>query len=148
MYRLKRSDIEGWNLSIRTTLLPKDTNYHGTIFGGVILSLIDIAGAIEARRYCDQRVVTVSMNEVVFKEPVFVGDLISFYTRIIRIGRTSITVDVFVIATRETQSRKRLPVTEATVTYVAIDENRDPSSIVVCQNEDDPPALALESEKN
>ncbi|PIE02041.1 MAG: acyl-CoA thioesterase [Acidobacteria bacterium] len=140
--------MEGWNLSIRTTLLPKDTNYHGTIFGGVILSLIDIAGAIEARRYCDQRVVTVSMNEVVFKEPVFVGDLISFYTRIIKIGRTSITVDVFVIATREAQSRKRLPVTEATVTYVAIDENRDPSPIVVRQNEDDPPALALESEKN
>jgi len=145
MELLKRSDIQGWNLSIRTTLLPKDTNHHGTIFGGVILSLIDIAGAIEARRYCDQRVVTVSMKEVVFKEPVFVGDLISFYTRIIRIGRTSMTVEVYVMATREAQSRKRLQVTEATVTYVAVDNQGQPSVILVRDNEDDPPSLALHS---
>lgn len=138
---LKRSDFDGWNLSIRTALLPKDTNYHGTIFGGVILSHIDLAGAIEARRYCDQRVVTVSMNEVVFKEPVFVGDLISFYTRILKIGTTSIKVQVLVMSTRE-QSKKRLEVTEATVTYVAVGKDRHPTPIAVRQNSDDPPAFS------
>jgi len=140
---LKRSDLSGWNLSIRTALLPKDTNYHGTIFGGVILSHIDLAGAIEARRYCSQRVVTISMNEVVFKEPVLLGDLVSFYTRITRIGKTSIRIQVLVVATRE-NSKERIIVTEATVTYVAIDDARQPTPIEACENRDDPPALYLE----
>jgi len=141
---LKRSDLQGWNLSIRTALLPKDTNFHGTIFGGVILSHIDLAGAIEARRYCAQRVVTVSMQEVIFKQPVFVGDLISFYTRIRRVGTTSITVEILVISTRE-DSKKRLIVTEATVTYVSVGTSRQPEEIRLRENQDDPPAFTPES---
>src|SRR6202045_2965335 len=87
--------------AIRVTLLPRDTNSQGTIFGGVILSYIDMAGAIEAhRRTKVERLVTVAMREVIFHKPVFVGDLVSFYTETIRIGTTSITVRVVVEAER------------------------------------------------
>src|SRR5437868_5242949 len=81
--------------AIRITLLPRDTNPQGTIFGGIILSYIDIAGAVEAHRHTGiERFVTVAMREVVFHEPVYVGDLVSFYARTIRIGTTSLTVHV------------------------------------------------------
>ncbi len=111
--------------AIRLTLLPRDTNPHGTIFGGIILSYIDMAGAIEARRRTEhERFVTVAMREVIFHEPVFVGDLVSFYTDIVRIGTTSITVQVTVIAERHGGTSKRVQVTEAEVVYVAVDENR------------------------
>lgn len=127
---VNESELQSWNLSIRTTLLPKETNHHGTIFGGVILSYIDVAGAIEAKRYCLQMVVTVAMKEVVFVEPVYVGDLISFYTRIVRVGRTSITVEVKVVATREDFHKSRMQVTDAVVTYVAVDKNREAEPIL------------------
>src|SRR2546427_10508301 len=80
--------------AIRVTMLPKDTNAYGTVFGGVILSYIDLAGGIEARRQSPKKFVTKAMREVVFVAPVHLGDLVTFYTRTLRRGRTSITVDV------------------------------------------------------
>ncbi|HEX8476266.1 MAG TPA: hotdog domain-containing protein [Pyrinomonadaceae bacterium] len=111
--------------AIRITLLPRDTNPQGTIFGGIILSYIDIAGAVEAhRRTRIERFVTVAMREVIFHEPVFVGDLVSFYAETLRIGTTSITVRVIVEAERYGGTSERIRVTEAEVVYVAVDANR------------------------
>ena len=108
--------------AIRITLLPRDTNSQGTIFGGVILSYIDMAGAIEAhKRTGMDRFVTVAMREVIFHQPVFVGDLVSFYSETVEIGTTSITVRVVVEAERYGESGKRVRVTEAEVVYVAVD---------------------------
>src|SRR5689334_8273553 len=86
--------------AIRVVLMPKDTNAHGTIFGGVILSYIDIAAAIEVRKHTAKKIVTKAMHEVVFVAPVFVGDIVSFYTELVRVGNTSITVRVVVEAER------------------------------------------------
>jgi acyl-CoA thioesterase YciA len=122
-------DSLGPEPAIRVVLMPKDTNAHGTIFGGVILSYIDIAAAIEVRRHTLKRIVTKAMHEVVFVAPVFVGDLVSFYTSLVRIGRTSITVKVVVEADRISSPGARVRVTEAEVIYVAIDENRRPTPI-------------------
>src|SRR5689334_6570520 len=111
--------------AIRITLLPRDTNSQGTVFGGIILSYIDMAGAIEAhRRTKMQRFVTVAMREVIFHKPVLVGDLVSFYAETIRVGTTSITVRVIVEAERLVASSEPIRVTEAEVVYVAVDENR------------------------
>jgi acyl-CoA thioesterase YciA len=116
--------------AIRITLLPRDTNSQGTIFGGVILSYIDMAGAIEAhRRTKMERFVTVAMREVIFHKPVFVGDLVSFYAETARIGNTSITVRVIVEAERVGTSSESVRVTEAEVIYVAVDENWQKMSI-------------------
>ena len=116
--------------AIRITLLPRDTNSAGTIFGGVILSYIDMAGAIEAhRRARMDRFVTVAMREVIFHKPVFVGDLVSFYSETVRIGTTSITVRVIVEAERVGVSTDRVRVTEAEVVYVAVDANRQKTKI-------------------
>jgi acyl-CoA thioesterase YciA len=117
--------------AIRITLLPRDTNPQGTIFGGIILSYIDMAGAIEAHRRTGlPRFVTVAMREVIFHQPVFVGDLVSFYAETIRIGTTSITIRVVVEAERHGgTSRDRVRVTEAEVVYVAVDENRKKTAI-------------------
>ena len=112
--------------AIRVLMMPRDTNAHGTIFGGVILSYIDQAGAIEARRQGCQFMVTVSMDKIVFHQPVFVGDLVSFYAEVVRVGRTSITVNVEVYAQRKPEREEVVKVTEATLTYVAVDENRGP----------------------
>jgi acyl-CoA thioesterase YciA len=111
--------------AIRITLLPRDTNSAGTIFGGVILSYIDMAGAIEAhRRTRMDRFVTVAMREVIFHKPVFVGDLVSFYAETVSIGNTSITIRVIVEAERVGAATEQVRVTEAEVIYVAVDENR------------------------
>lgn len=117
--------------AIRITLLPRDTNPQGTIFGGVILSYIDMAGAIEAhRRTRIERFVTVAMREVIFHKPVFVGDLVSFYAETTRIGTTSITIRVIVEAERYGGTAdERIRVTEAEVVYVAVDENRKKKKI-------------------
>lgn len=115
--------------AIRVLMMPRDTNAHGTIFGGVILSYIDQAGAIEARRQGSQFMVTVSMDKVVFHEPVFVGDLVSFWTETMRIGNTSITVKVKVEAIRGQDPNKKVLVTEAQVVYVNIGEDRRPKTI-------------------
>lgn len=110
--------------AIRITLLPRDTNSAGTIFGGVILSYIDMAGAIEAhRRTGMDRFVTVAMREVIFHKPVFVGDLVSFYAETLSIGNTSITIRVIVETERVRSSQEQVRVTEAEVVYVAVDEN-------------------------
>jgi acyl-CoA thioesterase YciA len=116
--------------AIRVLLLPKDTNAFGTIFGGVILSNIDLASAVEARKLGAHRYVTKAMREVEFHEAVFVGDLVDFYTETIRIGRTSVTVRVLVEAERwgtppsvagATGHGERVKVTEAEVVLVAVD---------------------------
>ena len=115
--------------SIRVVMMPKDTNAHGTIFGGVILSYIDQAAAVEAKRHGAAFIVTVAMREVVFHQPVNVGDLVSFYTRLVRIGRTSITIAVEVFSQNGEGSGRRVKVTEAEATFVNLDENRRPIPI-------------------
>lgn len=116
-------------LAIRVIMLPRDTNELGTIFGGTILAHLDLAGAVEARRTAVREFVTVAMKEVVFHAPVYVGDTVSFMTRTLRIGRTSITVHVVVDAERLQEGGKRVKVTEAEVTYVAVDKWRRPTPI-------------------
>lgn len=116
--------------AIRVMMMPRDTNAWGTIFGGVLLSFIDQSGAIEARRHTEHAVVTVAMREVVFIEPVQVGDMVSFYTMTERIGRTSITVKVEVEAHRRgALDSPSLKVTEAEVVYVSIDEAGRPAPV-------------------
>ena len=119
-----------WNEpAIRVLMMPRDTNAHGTIFGGVILSYIDQAGAIEARRQGSRLMVTVSMDKIVFHEPVFVGDLVSFWTETIRIGNTSITVKVVVEAIRGNDPTAKVLVTEAQVVYVNVGTDRKPAPL-------------------
>jgi acyl-CoA thioesterase YciA len=113
--------------AIRVLMMPRDTNAHGTIFGGVILSYIDQAGAIEARRQGSRLMLTVSMDKIVFHEPVHVGDLVSFWTETLRIGTTSITTKVVVEAIRN--GEQRVTVTEAQVVYVNVGEDRKPTPI-------------------
>jgi len=115
--------------TLRVTLMPRDTNAWGTIFGGVILSYIDMAGGVEARKHGGHTYVTIAMREVVFHQPVYVGDLVSFYTRTERVGRTSVTVKVMVEAERH-EGGKRVKVTEAEAVYVAVDDNRRPIPVV------------------
>jgi acyl-CoA thioesterase YciA len=116
--------------AIRVMLLPKDTNALGTIFGGIILSYIDQAGAIEAYRHVRGQVVTVAMDKVEFHEPVYIGDVVSFYCETRRIGTTSITVHVLVEAERRCSAEGGVvKVTEADVVYVRVDENRRPIPI-------------------
>ncbi len=115
--------------AIRVMMMPRDTNAQGTIFGGVLLSYIDQAGAVEARRHTRHRFVTVAMKEVEFKQPVYVGDVLSFYTEPIRFGRTSLTVRVRVEAERFSEPGSIVPVTEAVLVYVAIDERGRPTPL-------------------
>jgi len=114
------------NTAIRVLMMPRDTNPAGTIFGGVILSHIDQAGAEESRLHGADRVVTVAMKEVEFHEPVFVGDLVSFYTGLVRRGRTSVTVRVAVEAARRGNRKLVVPVTDAEITYVNVDHEGRP----------------------
>ncbi len=112
--------------AIRLTMMPRDTNAHGTVFGGVILSYIDVAGGVEAVRHTKhERFVTVAMKEVLFHEPVFIGDLVSFYASTLRVGSTSITIHVDVEAERFGSKGKIVRVTSAEVTFVAINEARE-----------------------
>jgi acyl-CoA thioesterase YciA len=115
--------------AIRVSLLPRDTNPHGTIFGGVILSYIDQAGAIEAHRHGASRVVTVAMDKVVFHAPAHVGDLLSLYGELRRVGRTSITVSVVVEAEHPGTGLTPRRITEAVITYVNVDESNRPAPI-------------------
>jgi acyl-CoA thioesterase YciA len=114
--------MPGREPTLRVTLLPRDTNESGTIFGGVILSHLDLAGGIEARKHTAGRVVTVAMKEVVFEKPVYVGDVVSFYTSTTKVGRTSIHVHVDVFAHRRTNPTEEVKVTEADVVYVHVDD--------------------------
>ena len=112
--------------AIRLTMMPRDTNAHGTVFGGIIMSYIDVAGGVEAVRHTKhERFVTVAMKEVIFHEPVFIGDLVSFYAKTLRVGNTSITIHVDVEAERFGHHGEKVKVTEAEVTFVAINKNRE-----------------------
>lgn len=112
--------------AIRLTMMPRDTNAHGTVFGGIILSYIDVAGGVEAVRHTKhERFVTVAMNEVIFHEPVFIGDLVSFYATTERVGNTSITIHVDVEAERFGNHGQVVKVTSAELTFVAINEKRE-----------------------
>jgi acyl-CoA thioesterase YciA len=114
------------NAAIRLTMMPRDTNAHGTIFGGIILSYIDVAGGVEAVRHTGHdRFVTVAMKEIIFHEPVFVGDLVSFYATTTKVGNTSITIKVIVEAERFGSRGQSVRVTEAEVIYVAINQFRE-----------------------
>ncbi len=115
--------------SIRVVMMPRDTNAVGTIFGGVILDHIDLAAAVEAHLYHPSKIVTVAMDKIEFKEPVFVGDVVSFFTETARIGRTSITVKVDVWAQRAADRRQFAHVTNACVTMVAVDDDMRPVPI-------------------
>ena len=115
--------------TLRVTMLPRDTNARGTIFGGVILSHIDLAGAIAASRQAPRNFVTRAMREVGFIAPVYVGDVVSFYTGVLREGKTSVTVQVVVEAERSKDPRQQVKVTEAEVVYVAVDGGGNPTSI-------------------
>ena len=112
--------------ALRVVPMPSDANFVGDIFGGWIMSQLDIAGSIPAMRRARGRVATVAVNAFSFKQPVFIGDLVSLYADIVRIGRTSITVDVEVFAQRHPLKNECVKVTEATLTYVAVDDNRKP----------------------
>jgi acyl-CoA thioesterase YciA len=116
--------------AIKVLLLPKDTNALGTIFGGVILSHIDLASAVEARKVAARRFVTKAMREVEFHEPVFLGDVVNFFTETLRVGRTSITVRVSVESERWGSGQgERVKVTEAEVVLVAVDDKGRPTPI-------------------
>jgi acyl-CoA thioesterase YciA len=112
--------------TLRVLPMPSDANVHGDVFGGWIMAQVDIAGAIPAARRANGRVATVAVTSFVFKNPVLVGDLLSFYARIVRTGKTSITVEVEVFAERSRLQAEVVKVTEATLVYVATDANRQP----------------------
>ena len=117
--------------AIRVIMMPKDTNARGTIFGGVILSYIDQAAAIEAQRKSNKRFVTKAMNAVEFVAPVHLGDVVSFYASTIRLGRTSLTIKIEVEAERlsEDQQKRSVKVIEAEVVCVAVDAEGEPTPI-------------------
>jgi acyl-CoA thioesterase YciA len=115
--------------AIRVVMMPKDTNAHGTIFGGRILSLIDQAGAIAAHRLGAHKVVTVAMDKVVFKQPVRVGDIVSCYAEVLSTGRSSITVRVRVTSHETSDLEHSIDVTVAEVIYVNIDDSGRPRSL-------------------
>ena len=115
--------------ALRVVPMPADANYHGDIFGGWIMSQVDIAGSVPASRRARGRIVTVAVNSFVFKQPVLIGDLVSFYARITRVGRTSITVDVEVFAQRDPAEERCVRVTEASLTYVAVGPDRKPREL-------------------
>ena len=112
--------------TIRVAAMPSDANYTGDIFGGWLMGQVDIAGSIPALHRAKGRVATVAVNSFQFRQPIFVGDVVSFYTRIIKVGNTSITVEVEVYAQRDPAKPICVKVTEATLTYVAVDEDRKP----------------------
>ncbi|MGQ0579010.1 MAG: acyl-CoA thioesterase [Betaproteobacteria bacterium] len=119
---------KGREVVLRVVPMPSDANYTGDIFGGWIMSQVDIAGSIPALRLARGRIATVAVNSFTFKQPVLIGDLVSFYADIVRVGRTSITVDVEVYAQRRT-AQEAVKVTEATLTYVAVDDQRRPRPV-------------------
>jgi acyl-CoA thioesterase YciA len=112
--------------ALRVIAMPESTNAYGDIFGGWIMAQLDVAGWVAARARANGKVATVAVNSIQFKEPVFVGDLLSFYSTIVKTGRTSITVEVEVYAERLNLHHKVVKVTEATLVYVATDEQRRP----------------------
>jgi acyl-CoA thioesterase YciA len=117
--------------ALRVMPQPSDANVHGDVFGGWIMAQVDIAGSIPASRRANGRVATIAVNSFVFKQPVFVGDLLSFYADIVKTGNTSVTVSVEVFAQRMSLTQDLVKVTEATLTYVATDSDRRPRALPV-----------------
>jgi acyl-CoA thioesterase YciA len=115
--------------TLRVVAMPTDCSYTGDVFGGWIMAQVDIAGSIPAVHRARGRVATVAVNSFLFKQPLFMGDVVSFYARIEKVGRTSITVDVEVYAQRDPAEPVCVRVTEAKLTYVAVDENRKPREV-------------------
>lgn len=113
-------------LVLKVIPMPADTNSNGDIFGGWVMAQVDLAGSVLPARHTQGRMATVAVNEFVFKQPVKVGDILSFFAKIDRVGRTSITVKVEVFAERIRQQGEYVKVTEATLTYVAIDDEGRP----------------------
>jgi len=120
---------EGKQPALRVVPMPADANQHGDIFGGWIMAQVDIAGGVVAARRARGRVATVAVNAFQFKQPVFIGDVLSFYADIVRVGTTSITVNVEVYAQRRPTDLQVVKVTEATLTYVATGESRQPRPV-------------------
>ncbi|HSV57924.1 MAG TPA: acyl-CoA thioesterase [Variovorax sp.] len=116
-------------LVLKVIPMPADCNANGDIFGGWVMAQVDLAGSVIPARYAKGRQATVAVNEFVFKQPVRLGDILSFYSSLVRVGRTSITVKVEVFAERFRAQGEYIKVTEATLTYVAIDENGRPRAI-------------------
>ena len=116
-------------LVLKVIPMPGDCNANGDIFGGWVMAQVDLAGSVLPARYTDGRMATVAVNEFIFKQPVRVGDILSFFSQVVRIGRTSITVKVEVFAERYRSQGTYIKVTEASVTYVAIDDNGKPREI-------------------
>lgn len=112
--------------TLRVVAMPSDCSYTGDVFGGWIMAQVDIAGSIPAVHLARGRVATVAVNSFLFKQPVFMGDVVSFYARVEKVGRTSITVDVEVYSQRDPANPVCVRVTEAKLTYVAVDEERRP----------------------
>ena len=112
--------------TLRVAAMPSDANYTGDIFGGWLMGQVDIAGSIPAVHRAKGRVATIAVNSFVFKQPIFVGDIVSFYTKILKAGTTSITVEVEVYVQRDPENPTCLKVTDATLTYVAVGEDRKP----------------------
>ena len=115
--------------TLRVIPMPADANHTGDIFGGWIMSQVDLAGSIPAVRLAQGRVATVAVNSFVFRQPVFVGDVVSLYAEVVKVGRTSITVDVEVYSQRRPEKELCVKVTEGTLTYVAVDDQRRPRGI-------------------
>jgi len=115
--------------AIRVVMMPRDTNAAGTIFGGVILSQLDLAASIEAHKHHQGMLVTVAMDKVEFKEPVHVGDLVSFYTETVKVGTTSVQTRIYVWSQRRFGDGAHIPVTEAHVTMVAVDADGRPTPL-------------------
>ncbi len=111
--------------------MPADSNANGDIFGGWVMAQVDLAGSVLPARYIQGRMATVAVNEFIFKQPVRVGDILSFFATVTRIGRTSITVEVEVYAERFSDQGQYLKVTEARLTYVAIDADGRPRPVPV-----------------
>ena len=114
---------------LRVVPMPADANQHGDIFGGWIMSQVDIAGGVLAARHARGRVATIAVNSFQFKQPVFIGDVLSFYADVVRVGNTSITVNVEVYAQRNPTDIETVKVTEATLTYVATGPDRRPRPV-------------------
>ena len=120
---------DGSELVLRVMPLPADVNGNGDIFGGWLMAQVDLAGAVLPARIAKGRIATVAVNQFIFKQPVSVGDLVSFYARVTRIGNTSITVHVEVFAERNPANLETVKVTEANLTYVAIDGQGKPRPV-------------------
>jgi acyl-CoA thioesterase YciA len=116
-------------LVLKVIPMPRDVNGNGDIFGGWVMAQVDLAGAVIAAPYAQGRMATVAVNEFIFKQPVRVGDILSFFGKLVRIGRTSITIKIEVYAEHFQAQGKYTKVTEASLTYVAIDDNGRPRQV-------------------